>query len=277
MRAAVAAIALLVLAGCAKPAPSAGAGPAGDGRGDYLLQGTVVDAGIRPLAGVTVRVLETDENTTTDADGWYGFKAPPVERFLVLVANKTGFHSASQQITVPATGAVRLNFTMAPLPTKVPFHDVLKFDGVLQCQVATSIAQQNSTYECGTAIGEKDKWDFAVGPDFAGAVIEMAWAPLTPAADSLGMRLDSLELGQLNLNLGETLGTNPLRITVPNSVAVKYYPEGGLMRFQAFAAADAAANEAGVGVSAPFSQPFTAYASLFYVTPPDPSYTLNNP
>ncbi len=90
------------------------------------------------------------------------------------------------------------------------------------------------------------------------------------------MRLETLELGQLNLNLGEVVGEFPLRIAVPQTVAERYYTAGGLMRLTVFGAPNADETEAGTGATVLFQQRFTAYASLFYVAPPDPSYTVGS-
>ncbi len=113
-----------------------------------------------------------------------------------------------------------------------------------------------------------------MGPDLAGAVIEVYWEPTTAAAESLGLRLETLELGQLNIVLGELVGPSPLRVTVPQSTAERYYPGGGLMRLTMYAASDSQQNEAGVGASVAFQQAFEAYISLFYVEPPADSYSI---
>lgn len=274
VRGALAVVLLLAFAGCAKqdaedvqPTPETSS----------KVEGVVLDPAIKPVAGAKVKLLETNANTTTDEDGHYEFVGVPVERVLILVAEKAGYKSSAAQVSVSVDSVARLNFTLIPEPVKTPYHDVLPWDFVLQCQLATSISQQNETYECGSAIGEQDQWEFSVGPDFAGAIVEAFWEPQTPAGESLGMRLDTLNLGELNRNLGQIVGTSGIRITVPNSVAVKYYPEGGQMRLQMFAAANNAENEVGVGASLAFQQTVHAYASVFYVQPPDQSYTIANP
>ncbi len=77
--------------------------------------------------------------------------------------------------------------------------------------------------------------------------------------------------------LGEVVGESPLRVTVPQSAAEKYYQGGGLMRLTVYAASDATQNEAGIGYSAIVQQQFDAYVSLFYVEPPCGSYGIDTP
>jgi hypothetical protein len=277
--AAVLAVLALALAGC-----SGGKGDGGDEgtpqAGDDavpMLHGYVFDPAIRPLEGVTVKVLDTNASVSTDEDGFFGFDGLPVEQFLVIVASVDGFVPGSKQVTLTADSPVRLNFTLEPVPVRTPFMQVDKRDLVVDCQVGTVANGDNNTFACGAGASEgEDHWDIAVGPELAGAVIEIYWEPTTDAAASIGARLETLELGQLNLILAETVGESPLRLSVPQLSAERYYSGGGLMRLTVFAAPNADETEAGVGASVLVQQAITAYASLFYVAPPDPAYTIAN-
>jgi hypothetical protein len=233
-----------------------------------------VDPAIRPLAGVTVKVLDTNASVGTDDGGYFGFDDLPTETFLVIVASKAGFLPQSKQVTLVPDTPVRLNFTLAPEPVKAASKAVLEFEGFLGCQVATIGPTGNNSFACNAGTEQKDRWDFSVEPDLAGAVLEVFWDKKSDAGATLGMRLETLELGQLNVVLGEVVGTSPLRITVPQSSAQKYYPQGGLMRLTMYAASDATQNEAGVGYSAQVQQAVNAYASLFYIDPPPSGYTI---
>ena len=273
---AVVAVLAMALAGCsgAKDEEGGAAPQAGD-TDIPMLHGFVFDPAIRPLEGVTVKVLDTNATTVTDDDGFFGFDGLPVEQFLVIVASVDGFVPGSKQVTLAADAPVRLNFTLEPVPVRTPFMQVDKHELVVDCQVGTVASGQNNTYACGTGASEgEDFWDIAVAPDLAGAVVEVYWEPTTDAASSIGARLETLELGQLNLILSEVVGTSPLRLSVPQLAAERYYTGGGLMRLTVFAAPNADENEAGIGASVLLEQGITAYASLFYVAPPDPSYTI---
>ncbi len=271
------AVLALALAGCSGGKDGAGPkGTAEDGVGDLpMLHGYVVDPAIRPLAGATVKVLDTNASLPTDDGGYFGFDDLPTETFLVIVASKEGFLPQSKQVTLLPDTPVRLNFTLEPEPIKTPSKAVLDFDGLIGCEVATIGPTGNNSFECNAGTENRDRWDFSVEPDLAGAVIEVYWEETTAAGTTMGMRLETLELGQLNVVLGEVVGTSPLRITVPQSAAEKYYPQGGLMRLTMYAASDAAQNEAGVGYSVQAQQQVHAYASLFYIDPPPQGYTID--
>jgi hypothetical protein len=273
---AVLAVLALTLAGCSGgKGEDDGATPQGGDEALPMLHGYIFDPAIRPLEGVSVKVLDTNSTSVTDANGYFGFDGLPVEQFLVIVASLDGFMPGSKQVTLAADAPVRLNFTLEPVPVRTPYMQVDKHDLVVECQVGTAANGQNDTYACGPGASEtEDYWDIAVGTDLAGAVIEVYWEPTTDAAASIGARLETLELGQLNLVLAETVGTSPLRLSVAQLSAERYYTAGGLMRLTVFAAPNADETEAGIGASVLVEQAITAYASLFYVAPPDPAYTI---
>lgn len=269
-------LAALMLAGCSGgKAKDDGKAPAAGGAGVLpMLHGYVFDPAVRPLEGVTVKVLDTNSSGATDTEGFFGFDGLPVEQFLVVVATKDGYQPSSKQVTLSPDTPTRLNFTLQPVPVQTPFSETTKQELVIECQAGLVVSAQNHTQDCGTGTQNIDHWDIAVAPDLAGAVIEVFWEPTTAAASSVGARLETLELGQLNLNLGEVVGESPLRISVPQTTATRYYASGGLMRLTVYAAPNADETEAGVGATLLFQQPLTAYSSLFYVAPPDPSFTI---
>jgi hypothetical protein len=239
-----------------------------------MLHGFVFDAALRPLDGTTVKVLDTNASLVTGADGFFGFDGLPVEQFIVVVAAKEGYQPSSKQVTLTAEQPTRLNFTLEPVPVQTPYSQVADQDLFIECQAGFVLNEENYTQGCGSGAQDVDHWDIAVEPGLAGAVVELYWEPVTEAARSAALRLETLELGQLNLILGEVVGESPLRVMVPQAVAERYYASGGLMRLTVFAAPNADETEAGSGASLLFQQPMTAYASLFYVAPPDPSYTI---
>lgn len=276
---AVAAVLALALAGCSDGGGKGGAdGPAeGAGPGALpMLHGYVFDPALRPLEGAVVKVLETNASATADDEGFFGFDGLPVEQFLVVVATMPGFTPTSKQITLTADVPVRLNFTLEPVPVASPYSTVVKQEMLLECQVGTVVQEEHNQQSCGSGVQEIDQFDIAVEAGLAGAVVEVYWEPTTQLAASLGAKLETLELGQLNLVLAQVVGTGPLVLRVPQSTAERYYPEGGLMRLTIYAEPNADENEAGVGISVAVQQPATAYASLFYVQPPDPTYSIGN-
>lgn len=274
---AVAAVLALTLAGCSGGKEGEGDAPPSSGGDDLpMLHGYVFDPALRPLVGAKVTVLDTNSTGIADDEGFFGFDGLPVEQFLVVVASLDGFISGSKQVTLTALAPTRLNFTLEPVPVQTPYMEVSKQELLVECQVGTVFNGENSTQSCGTGTRDIDSWDIAVAPDLAGAVVEVYWEPTTAAAESIGARLETLELGQLNLVLSEVVGTSPLRLSVAQLQAERYYVAGGLMRLTIYAMPNADENEAGVGVTVLAEQPVTAYASLFYVAPPDPAYTIGN-
>lgn len=274
---AVAAVLALALAGCSDGKGGDGNDPSSSGAESLpMLHGFVFDPALRPLAGATVKVLDTNASTASDDEGFFGFDGLPIEQFLVVVATMDGFTPSSKQITLAQDAPVRMNFTLEPIPVATPYSNVLKQEMMLECQVATVIQDQTQTTDCGSGTQEIDTFDIAVDAGLAGAVVEVYWDPTTQMAESLGAKLETLELGQLNLVLGQVVGTSPLIIRVPQSTAERYYPSGGLMRLTLYAEPNVDENEAGTGAAVAFQQVASAYASLFYVAPPDPTYTLGD-
>lgn len=276
------AVAAVALAGCSdgkKGGDGGDGGPDGGVGGVPMLHGYVVDTAIRPLEGAEIKVIDLNTSVASDAGGYFGFDDLPTEQFLVIVASKEGFLPQSKQVTLAPDTPVRLNFTLEPQPIRAPSMRQLPFEGFIGCQVATIGPTGNSTQSCNMGLEERTRFDFQVDAELVGAVIEVFWDARSEAGKTLGLRLETLELGQLNVVLGEVVGPSSLRVTVPQSVAEKYYPGGGYMRLTVSAASDATQNEAGIGESVVVQQQFQAFATLFYVEAPScyTSYTVADP
>lgn len=270
----------MVLAGCSGgKGGDGGNGGGGPSPGDVpMLHGYIVDLAIRPLEGVTVKVLDSNVSVLSDVGGYYGFDDLPTEQFLVLVATKEGYIPQSKQVTLVPDVPVRLNFSLEVEPITAPYWHTLPYEGMVGCQIATVGPTGHNNVDCNNGLEQRTRWDFAVEANLAGAVVEIYWDARTEVGKSLSMRLETLELGQLNVELGNITGESPLRITVPPSAAQKYYPQGGLMRLTVQAASDAEQNEAGIGESIVFQQGFQAFTSVFYVSAPPcfASHTMEN-
>lgn len=274
---AVLAVLAVTLAGCSsggKDAPGGASGPSGT-VALPMLHGYIVDPAIRPVEGAVVTVLDNNVTTQSNANGYFGLDDLPTEQFLVLVASKAGYLPQSKQITLVPDTPVRLNFTLEPEPITAPSRQVLPFEGFVGCQIATVGPTGNTSSDCNFGLEQRNRWDFAVEGMLAGAVIEVFWDARSAAGESMGFTLETLELGQSNIILGDVVGPSPLRVTVPQSVAEKYYPQGGIMRLTVMARSDATQNEAGIGSSVVVQQAFQAFASLFYIDPPPGGYTID--
>jgi hypothetical protein len=245
----------LLLAGCGAKTAS----PAqGTEQSAPPLQGWVLDAALHPLKDVQVHVLDGNQSATTDAGGHYEIQGVPHDEPMVLVASLAAFQPASKQVSVPEGSTLMVNFTLVPVPAKVPKLDVLKFKGFLACEAVTG--PLNQSVDCSNG-SQKDIWTFPADVGLEGAVVEVHWTATTPTGEQMHARLVTTDLGKLNVVLGETTGPSPLRIEVGNETAMRYYGSGGLMKLYVNLVAPASGG-APAGLSA--QQEFTAYASLFY-------------
>ncbi|MEK6976206.1 MAG: carboxypeptidase-like regulatory domain-containing protein [Candidatus Thermoplasmatota archaeon] len=138
----------LVLAGCAS---SGGGGKGGDDdpTADLglqatdttgILRGVVVDERIVPIAGVAVKLLSLDRNTTTNDGGAFGFDGLAPGTYFV-VANKAGFKPVQQGIDVVAgkddPPVVRIQLLVDDSFVK-PYFDTFVLNGYIQCGVTSS-------------------------------------------------------------------------------------------------------------------------------------------
>ena len=119
-----------LLAGCYQAAalfPSGLVCAADDLTGLYVIQpdltygivrGLVRDAGggMKPLGGVTVRVLPDGPSTTTAADGSYAL-APPPGAAVSVAAAKYGYAQQTATVTVGTASDQMVNFALSSQPT----------------------------------------------------------------------------------------------------------------------------------------------------------------
>ncbi|MFL5561381.1 MAG: TonB-dependent receptor [Gemmatimonadaceae bacterium] len=85
------------------------------------IAGVVRSSGA-PIVGATVRVVELDRLTRTDANGSFAFTAIPAGSYRIFVS-VTGYTSASQTIAVSANDTSRLTFDLAP--SAVPLREIV--------------------------------------------------------------------------------------------------------------------------------------------------------
>jgi hypothetical protein len=261
-------VASVLAAGCGAKAPVQGVAtlPAGT----PPVQGFVFDPALRPLAAVHVRVLDSNQSAVTDAGGHFELKEVPFDEPMVLVASLAEYQSSNKQVSVPFGSAIRINFTLQPVPPKVPRVDVLKFKGFLACQAATG--PLNQSVDCSNG-QQRDIWQLNADVSLEGAVMEVYWNATTPLAQRMHAKLVTTELGKLNTVLGEITGTSPLRIVVPREQAMLYYGAGGVMKLYVNLEPSGAAGPA-PAAGASVQQGFDCYASLFYNQPAPAGYSI---
>lgn len=144
--AAILAIAAMALAGCSdgKPAPATPeAAPSTTG----TLHGVVVDAAIRPLGNVQVRIEAAGAppaNLTTGDDGLWTFRDVPAGSVLVFAQRGGYLPSQTVALVLPGAGAdsegVRLVLDIDP--AKVPAIDAYSYDGYLSCSATLVLVRQ---------------------------------------------------------------------------------------------------------------------------------------
>lgn len=271
------------MAGCLGGA-TAPAGLPLDEDGDPLptLHGTVVDGAIRPLPAVVVRFLSSEGvEATTDEDGRYEIRRPTDRAEQVLVtATKEGFLAKTLQSQVSGHRSIRLDFVLDPDPSIMPRVEVLKHSGLVGCEAVAEAGGQRLSHGCDDdeAVynweGEQSEapssiWDINPTPGFAGAVVEVHWEAATAGSSELHARLRGpLAGGQPAPALAEATGPSPLRLEVPADAA-RSFPRWTALRLYV-----ELAPSGDVPAAAGADQPFDAFASLFYVEPAPPGYTI---
>lgn len=269
-----------LLAGCTTAPPAPAGIPVDEaGRALPTLQGIVVDAAIRPLAGATVRLLGTDVDATTDTDGHYEIHRPTGRAEDVLAAAfMEGFVPLTHRVQLSGHRSASLDFVLETDPTVVPHVEVLQFRGMLGCRVAASGAVVFESISCDppelNAPRDAPKpwiWYVNPTPGFAGAVVELDWEAESPSTQSLRARLDGPVMGGLEAPIvAQATGESPLRLEVPEAAA-RAFPRWSALRLVVELTPEAAGDPA---AAASVEQRFDAYATVFYVDPAPPGYTL---
>ena len=116
------------------------------------IRGVVVDAGIHPIPGATVKVLGLDLTQITDKDGNFAFSKVPPGTYFVEASHP--LYSKFQQSTDVVAGVadpVPLRIQLIRLISQDPYMITLPYDGYISC----SAGQEDAGYseECGEGVG----------------------------------------------------------------------------------------------------------------------------
>jgi hypothetical protein len=273
---------VLAIAGCGGPKQAPEGIPV-DENGEVLptLEGFVVDEAIRPMAGAQVRLLGLDIEASTDADGHYAILRPTLQAEAVLVSvSSPGYQARTQQAQVSGHRSTRLDFRLELDPYQMPHVDVLQQTDVMECGARTGVTGESEGVSCrapNLTFNEDpvppNVWVITPTPGFAGIVVEVHWDAVTQLSERLHVALRAPVAGGFFGELGEVQaeaeGTSPLRLEIPADVARTFSP---------WTAVHVEARLSDAQGAAPFAftheQPYDAYASLFYVDPAPPGYTL---
>jgi hypothetical protein len=270
----------LLLAGCGGKAGPASPSQAATGPQDVpVLSGYVLDPSVEPVVGALVSIHGTNSSAVTDAAGLYDLPAAPVGAPIVVIVEAPGFVTSSKSVTIPEESVVVLNFTLAPVPVKSSYVDYFPIDGFLSCQVAVVAQGETRLTDCSMGLDSNSKplITFNVNPDLAGIVLELEWQAGSAAAETLNLTAETVNFGDADKVIAQTIGESVLKAQVSESLARQYYGgTGGTIRVRISAGAEPAADETNAGASGHVQQDFTLHISNFYVTPPDPNYSALN-
>lgn len=271
---------LAVAAGCtAPPPPPEGLPVDDDGKALPTVEGFVVDEAIRPLAGVVVRILGEEANGTTDEEGHYAIRRPTQQAEAVLVsAFATGYRPLSKQMQASRFTPARIDFQLEPDAALVPRVETLQFRGTLSCQVRTPLAWPVCTppdISIGgsgiTPAPREMTWALDTARGLAGAVVQVDWEAETPLAEQMEAILWGPVAGgerATGRGLANVTGTSPLRLEIDEATA------RGLSDWTAVWLEVRVPEQGSLQVGLAIQQRIDAYATLFYIDPAPPGYTL---
>lgn len=185
-----------------------------------VLRGVVVDAAIRPVAGVEISITGPSEGkTTTTADGLFGFDGLAPGNYFVK-ASKAGFQAAQQNAEVVA-GVAQPDIVKVLLsvdPTNAPYVSTLLFEGFIECSgsfVAFGLAV------CSTAGSANDRFIQTYTLDRPPAFVqsEMFWESTQAVSPELDLVFSAPGEGVLLDNYAEVWGPSPLLLQVNETLA----------------------------------------------------------
>ena len=279
----------LVLAGCGSPDPPTPGIPVDD-EGDELpnLEGFVVDEAIRPMEGVTVRILFSDVNATTDEEGHYSIHRPTfVAEDVLLSAVAPGYQARTQQVQVSGQRSTRMDFRLEVDQYQMPHVEVLSRTLGLGCQAWTGLMGARQGVACEAPAPESGGWKIPTGTKvwavdttvgLAGAVFQVNWDAETALAQDLHVTLrgpvvgccaggDGGSKGEVH---AEATGPSPLRLELTEEAARSFSSWSSIwLEVRLPDSQDLAP------LSASRDHLVDAYATLFYVDAAPPGYQLS--
>jgi hypothetical protein len=264
------AVLAVALAGCSsspsEPAPVIPGGHTATEK-TGVIQGVVVDAGIRPLAGVEIIAtgLGETKNTTTNEEGAFGFgDLKPGTWF--LSAYKFGYDRAQQSTEVVAakSNPPVVKILLQDNPAAKPYSETFPWAGFIQCSVG--IPETGSVNPCFVSPDSKNVYrqNLSKVPTFVQA--EMVWRPATAVGTSF--LLSSFVPGAvLADDFAEVEGGSPLILRIEGDLlANKSVGETHPLAFRVFPGQDQPTVFA--------NQAFTVYITLFYGYKPPPEWSF---
>lgn len=269
----------LLLAGCAGSDGEAQDGTKDPGANEEVtnaIEGTVLGDDQLPLEMAKVEILSLNVSIQTNSEGSYRFTNLAPRDYLV-VASKDGYRTLTQRAIVKDQSIHQLDFVLDAKPLLEPSRETLDHVGLILCKaVYGTDPEAMEHHDCGEA-GEPANNDpdheFQIGPNAAQILVEAFWEPTTEGSKHLTLTVESVGFGHQDLVFSSISGPSGIRVTIPQSIVEKYYPEGGALRTIMAAGPSITGDEAGADAGIALNQGFTFYVTVFYIEPGPPGFS----
>jgi hypothetical protein len=233
LRRGAAALALLLLAGCASPAPPVPqAAPAPEAEPAVeperptpsatpttgVLRGRVLDGALRPLAGAQAALPSRDAAATTGPDGAFGFDGLPAGTYLLGVA-KPGYRPVRLSVEVRAgVGDPEEVRVVLEGDGRVPFVEETLYRGFVE--VSPSVGVLGLSQYLFASCGDRSCIaDIPVaGDDLQWLQHEMGWQPTTAAGELMSLACWPRARGRAAGEYSEAIGPSPLVVAFGGDV-----------------------------------------------------------
>lgn len=235
---------------------------------DNILRGRVSGPDQAPLVGASVEIISLQINQTADEQGAYEFQNLEPHDYLV-VASHEGYRTKTQRAIVEDGRIFELNFELEEKPLAAPYNETQTFRGVISCEFAYATNPENvETVSCGgNDPNNAQSKALHVGPGAAQIQIEAYWQRATEASKNLAMTIESVGFGHQDIQFGRQHGETGLKMTISQSLAQKYYANGGDVLVTMNAAPSVTGDESAIDVGFAVQQSFEVYFTVFYIEP----------
>ncbi len=274
MRGALFAILILLLAGCADPAPpeqiddTTAADENIEATKDTgVIRGVVVDPQINPIPGAKIVVRGQEMETESLEDGSFAFSGLEPGAYFLDVT-KLGYGTVQTSATVVA-GVDKPEMIRVQLVedlSSLPFTTLESFNGYLQCGVG--LGPVGSTNPCAFT-GSVNVFGASFTPDLNTSQIEMIWEGTNALGD--GLDIGILTPGTLS-NFAGSDGPSPRILTVAGDAITSRYEGSDTFTLRLFPGNNA--NGANPGISVVIEQRVEIFVTNFYGFNPDEGWAF---
>lgn len=190
-----------------------------------IIRGIVVDDAITPIEGVTISIEGLGMETTTNANGAFGFDGLVAGDYF-LKAEKAGWSSAQQSTTVQANVQEPpvVKILLSQDPSTAPFVELFEFNGFIECSFSLVAVGFAACSSAGTGNDVfMEEYQLEGTPDFAQS--EMIWESTQALGDRMTLLYSGSGESALLENYGEAKGTSPLMVQADKET-MEFYSVG---------------------------------------------------